>query len=136
PEPHDLWIQRLAAGLGGSAATSSAPTPTDLGHNVTTSIDRPISQPRWIDNRSLVAHVARGFSSALVTIDVASGYAFDRLELNPSAFARSTTGTIAYVGETTMRAPELWIKPANGSTAKVTGLNDAWSSISVAAPEF
>jgi dipeptidyl aminopeptidase/acylaminoacyl peptidase len=137
PEPHDLWIQRLAAGRVSSAATPSAATATDLGRNVTAaSIDRPISQPRWIDNRSLVAHVARGFSSALVTIDVASGYTFDRLELNPSAFARSTTGTIAYVGETTTRPPDLWIKPANGSAAKVTGFNDAWSSIPVAAPEF
>ena len=124
PEPHDLWIQPLG--------------PPQTARNVSAaSLDRPISQPRWIDNRSLIAHVARGFSSALVTIEVNGAVqALSGFDVNPSAFARAASGTFAYVGETTARAPELWVRSATGSTAKVTGLNDAWSTIPVAAPEF
>jgi len=124
PAPHDLWIQPL---------TTSEP-PRNL---TATSIDRPVSQPRWIDNGSLIAHVARGFSSALVTIDRAGGVqTVSGVDVNPSGFARATDGTLAYVGETAARAPELWIKTADGASAKVTRFNDAWSSITVAVPEF
>src|SRR5262249_56314853 len=99
--------------------------------------DRPVSQPRWIDNRSLMAHVAHGFTSTLVTIDrdgVVQTVA--GLDVNPSAFAQSSTGALAYIGDTTLRAPELWLKMPNAAARPVTALNAAWSSIPVAAPEF
>src|SRR5439155_3208962 len=94
PEAHDLWIQPIFS--AGPARNLTA-----------LSIDRPVSQPRWIDDHTMMAHVARGFASALATIDqdgVAENIA--GLEVNPSAFARASTGTIAYVGETTTQPPE------------------------------
>jgi dipeptidyl aminopeptidase/acylaminoacyl peptidase len=124
PEPHDLWIQALGS--------------SEAARNVTAaSIDRPISQPRWIDDHSLIAHVSRGFASALFRIEVnGAAQAVSGIDVNPSAFARASTGTIAFAGETTTRAPELWIRPAEGTAAKVTSVNDAWSSIPLATPAF
>ncbi|HMB80530.1 MAG TPA: hypothetical protein VKI43_10715, partial [Vicinamibacterales bacterium] len=51
PEPHDLCLQPVAGGVM---------------RNITgATIDRPISQPKWIDNQALAVGVARGFRSAI-----------------------------------------------------------------------
>ena len=124
PEPHDLWLQPMF----------SAGPPRNL---TALSLDRPVSQPRWIDERTVIAHVARGFTSTLATIDqdgIAQSLA--GFEVNPSAFARASTGAIAFAGETTTRAPELWLKVVNAAARPITSFNGAWSSIATAAPEF
>jgi dipeptidyl aminopeptidase/acylaminoacyl peptidase len=123
PEAHDLYVLPLT---GGTPANVTA-----------TTIDRPIGQPRWIDNDSLAVHVSRGFSSS-ISIVPRDGrpQTLDPLVVNPSAFARSSRGTLAYVGETATRAPELWVKPLNGGPRAVTRLNESWSKIAAVAPEF
>ena len=123
PEAHDVWL---------------VPTAGGAAQNLTgTTIDRPVSQPRWIDDRALVAGVARGFSSGLVTL-ARNGQArpIDGLALNTTQFARAATGTIAFVGEKVTEAPEVWLKAPDAPAKKVTALNDAWRSIPLVAPEF
>ncbi len=123
PEAHDLYVVPLAGG-----------TPRNL---TATTIDRPIAQPRWVDNESIAVHVSRGFTSSVTVVSpTARPQTLDPLVVNPSAFARSTRGTLAYVGETATRAPELWVKPLNGGPRAVTTLNEKWSKIAVIAPEF
>jgi dipeptidyl aminopeptidase/acylaminoacyl peptidase len=123
PEAHDLYVMPLAGG-----------TPQNI---TATTIDRPVGQPRWIDNQSVAVHVSRGFSSSvsLVSRD-ARPQVLDPLVVNPSAFARSSRGTLAYVGETATRAPELWIKPLNGGPRAVTTLNEKWTKMAIVAPDF
>ena len=123
PEPHDLYLQPI----DGSAA-----------QNITvTSLDRPIGQPTWIDNDSLVLSVARGFMTELAIVSRDGRVRpVERLNVNPSAFARSRSGVFAYAGESATRAPELWIKPPNGGARAVTGVNATWQSMPVVAPEF
>ena len=94
PEPHDLFVQSTG---GGSAR--------NLTH---TTVDRPLSQPRWIDNRSLSIHVQQGFKSALAIVDTTGNARIEATDTNPSVYALSTTGAVAFVGETTTRAPELY----------------------------
>jgi dipeptidyl aminopeptidase/acylaminoacyl peptidase len=122
PETHDLYLQPLGGG---------AP------QNLTASIDRPVAQPRWIDNQSLVVNIARGFRSAIAIVSRdGKTTTVDGVDVNPSAFARSSAGTLAFVGETTTRAPELWLKSPNAPARAVTTLNAKWSSIPVVAPEI
>jgi len=123
PQAHDLFVLPIAGGSPQNVTASS--------------IDRPISQPRWIDGDTIAASVARGFTSELVTVTRAgrSTVAGD-LQVNPSAYARSRSGAIAYVGESATRAPELWLKPPAGPARAVTTLNAAWNAIPVVAPEF
>jgi len=122
PEPHDLYLQPIGGG---------AP------QNVTAAIDRPVAQPRWIDDQSLAANIARGFKSALAIIGRDGRMtALDGVDVNPSAFSRSSTGTFAFVGETATRAPELWLKTPNASARAVTRFNERWSSIPLVAPEI
>jgi dipeptidyl aminopeptidase/acylaminoacyl peptidase len=123
PEPHDLYLQPI----DGSAA-----------QNITmTALDRPVGQPTWIDNASLVVAVARGFTSELVIVSRdGSVRPIERLNVNPSAFARSRSGVLAYAGEAATRAPELWIKPPNGGARAVTDVNARWKSTPIVAPEL
>jgi dipeptidyl aminopeptidase/acylaminoacyl peptidase len=123
PEAHDLYLQPLAGGA-----------PQNL---TAASIDRPVAQPRWIDNQSLVVNIARGFKSALAIVG-RDGRAttIDGVDVNPSSFARASSGTLAFVGETTTRAPELWLKSPNTPARPVTTVNAKSSSIAIVAPEI
>jgi dipeptidyl aminopeptidase/acylaminoacyl peptidase len=123
PEAHDLCLQPAA---GGAA------------RNVTgTTIDRPINQPKWLDDQTLALSVARGFQTAIEIVG-RDGRAqpLEGLTVNPSAFARASNGTVAYVGETATKAPELWIKTPDAPARAVTAFNEPWATRPVVAPEF
>jgi dipeptidyl aminopeptidase/acylaminoacyl peptidase len=123
PQAHDLCLQPAA---GGAARNLTG-----------TTIDRPVSQPKWIDDRTLAIEVARGFQTAIeivggdgrsTRLDGASG--------NPSSFALGSRDTIAFVSETAAKAPELWLKTPGAAARAVTTLNERWTSRPVVAPEF
>jgi dipeptidyl aminopeptidase/acylaminoacyl peptidase len=123
PEPHDLFLQPVD---GGQA------------RNVThITIDRPISQPRWLDNQSLAVIVAHGFKSAIteITRDGRVRRAED-VSVHPSAFGTSGHGAVAFAGETATRAPELWVRPPSGHARAVTDVNAGWRTTPITAPEF
>src|ERR671932_294619 len=100
-------------------------------------LDRPMSQPRWIDNTSIGAIVARGFTSSIATVDRRGTTTFlDGIDGTVTSFARAANGTVAYVSETTMRAPELRVKSQGASPRTVTTFNRKWADIPVVEPEF
>src|SRR5262249_15063326 len=43
---------------------------------------------------------------------------------------------LAFVGDSTTHAPELYIKPVRGRATAVTSVNSTWTSMSLVAPEF
>jgi dipeptidyl aminopeptidase/acylaminoacyl peptidase len=123
PSAHDLYLQPIA---GGTARNLTA-----------AALDRPVSQAQWIDNDSLMVVDAYGFASGFAIIGRDGRVALlRRFAVNPSQFARSTAGAIAFVGETTTRAPELWLTSADGSARPVTRFNSKWASTPIATPEF
>jgi dipeptidyl aminopeptidase/acylaminoacyl peptidase len=123
PSAHDLYLQPADGG-----------TPRNL---TAAAIDRPVSQAQWIDNGSLMVVDAYGFASGLAIVGRDGRVALlRRFAVNPSQFARSTAGAIAFVGETTTRAPELWLTSADGAARPMTRFNDKWASASIATPEF
>ncbi|MBZ5557878.1 MAG: S9 family peptidase [Acidobacteriia bacterium] len=144
PDAHDVFVLPAAGGAARNLTASA--------------FDKPASQPKWIDNRVLAVHVARGFASTLAIVD-AGGRAqmIDNIGVNPSAFAvtrgresseaaNDSRPLIAYVGETATKAPEVWIKFADADLTSrrltdspahaVTTVNQQWASIPVVAPEF
>jgi dipeptidyl aminopeptidase/acylaminoacyl peptidase len=123
PAPHDLCLQPVAAGAVRNLTGAT--------------IDRPINQPKWIDNQTLVVSVARGFQTSVEIVGRdGSAHRIDGVSGNISAFARTPGGTIAYVSETASAAPELWIKTANAPARAVTVFNEKWTSRPAAAAEF
>ena len=123
PQAHDLCLQ---------------PTRGGAARNLTgTTIDRPISQPRWIDDRTLALGVARGFETSVAIVGSEGGaQRVDGLAVNPSAFARTADGTLIYAGETATQAPELWIKAPGAPARAITTFNARWAARPVVAPEL
>jgi dipeptidyl aminopeptidase/acylaminoacyl peptidase len=123
PAPHDLCLQPVVAGAARNLTGAT--------------IDRPINQPKWIDNQTLAVSVARGFQTSVEIVGRdGSAHRVDGVSGNVSAFARTTDGTIAYVSEAASAAPELWIKTANAPARAVTVFNEKWTSRPVVAAEF
>ena len=123
PSAHDLYLQPIDGGASRNLTAAA--------------LDRPVSQVQWIDNDSLMAVVARGFASELAIVGRDGRVRpLDRVDVNPSQFARATAGAIAFVGETTTRAPELWLESAGGPARPVTQVNAQWASIPIATPEL
>ena len=123
PEAHDLCLQPIA---GGAARNITSVT-----------IDRPVNQPKWIDDHSVAVAVARGFHSGIDIVDLdGRSQAIPATVVSPTAFARTASGAVLYAGETAIRAPELWMKPVHGAAHAVTTFNQSWATRSVVAPEF
>src|SRR5262249_29018694 len=106
PEPHDLYLLPVTGGTSQNITAAS--------------LDRPIGQLKWIDNDSLAVGIARGFTGEIAVVGRDGRVRpVERLNVNPTQFARSASGVFAYAGETATRAPELWIKPPNGGARAV-----------------
>ena len=124
PEPHDLWLLPTSGG-----------TPKNL---TSTTLDRPISAYHWAKGGWIIAAYLDGFQSRFV------GYREEGekkemtspLAAHPGEFAVSSTGEIAFVGQTTTALPELWLRDAKGAARQVTHFNDSWKDYRLIAPEF
>ncbi|HZS45902.1 MAG TPA: S9 family peptidase [Blastocatellia bacterium] len=123
PSPHDLYLESMDGGAPRNLTASG--------------IDRPIEEVVWRQDGSIVAVVQNGFKSGFYEIfpngAVEPMAAF---EVNPSSFALSRSGVLAFVGQTTTDAPELRLSNGKGSAEKVTKFNDDWKKIAVIKPEF
>jgi dipeptidyl aminopeptidase/acylaminoacyl peptidase len=126
PTPHDLIVQPV---------DGSAP------RNLTAAaIDRPVQAYAWRSNSSLIAEVEDGFGATFyeVTLDgKASPLAgLPKLSTRPGDFALSSTGALAFVGQTTTAAPEVWLAKPGMAPQVVTTLNAAWKDLPLIAPEI
>src|SRR6185437_6243435 len=84
-----------------------------------------------------LALIEDGFTSRLVRIGadgrVTRGPA---LALHPTAFDENDVGDLAFVGEKTTVAPELWIARKGQVPVQATHVNDEWRSIALVAPRM
>jgi dipeptidyl aminopeptidase/acylaminoacyl peptidase len=117
PTPHDLYVLPLAGG-----------SPRNL---TSSSLDRPINGFEWRDDGGLTALVATGFTNRFYTLTKdGQTKAHTATEVNPSGAFATGSGVLAFVGETTSRAPELWVSTSNSQARQVTKFNAVWDSIS------
>jgi dipeptidyl aminopeptidase/acylaminoacyl peptidase len=118
PAPHDLYVQPLA---GGAARDLTA-----------TSINRVIRSYQWRPDGRLTVLAQFGFEYRLYDVSASGGAKpLAKLLQNPMSFAVSHSGTIAFVGETSTAAPELWVRKENGEAQKVSDFNKAWAGIAL-----
>jgi dipeptidyl aminopeptidase/acylaminoacyl peptidase len=114
PAPHDLYVQPLD---GGDARDLTA-----------TSINRVIEAYEWRPDGSLIAVAQTGFENRLYDVAAnGSAKALAKLPVNPMSFAASNSGAIAFVGETSTAAPEIWIRDGHGEARKVSDFNKDWA---------
>ena len=126
PEPHDIYVHSVDA----QAA--------DPSHNLTAaSIDRAMNGIEWRSDGSLMAVAETGFKTTLYSVSPdGHATAVDNAAPNPHGFAISSSGMLAFVGESATEPPEVYLA-GNGSPAeRVTHLNASWDNVALAKPEF
>lgn len=123
PGPYDLVVRPLQ---GGPVRNLTA-----------TSIDRPIrSFERTQDGHFLVSALT-GFKTTLYDVsESGQSQPLDGFEVNPGSSFVVGKKLLAFVGETTTQAPELWVSVNSGRAEQVTHFNRAWDSIPLVAPEI
>ena len=126
PTPHDLIVQPV---------DGSAP------RNLTgASIDLPIQAYAWRPNGSLLAEAETGFGSAFYEVTLGGKATRQKsspgLPAHPGDFAISASGALAFVGQKTTAAPEVWLASPGSKPQPVTALNAAWKDVPLIAPEI
>jgi len=123
PEPHDLFVRPLA---GGSARNLTG-----------SSIDRPISSFRRLKDGRYLVHAMTGFGTTLYKVtQAAEAEALKAFEVYPSSSFVVGERLLGFVGETTTKAPELWISTTSGIAERGTHFNKEWDAIPLIAPEI
>lgn len=122
PDPHDLYV---------------VPTKGGVARNLTgASIDRPVSQHRWLDNSTIEVLVQSGFKDKLYTVTTAGMATSIALEPTPSAIAPMPGGGYVFSYQNSTQQPELWLTDTQNVARQVTNFNEKWQSGSLAKPEY
>ncbi len=113
PEPHDLMLLQIGA-----------PAPSNL---TGASLDRQVMDYRWLKDESLLLDAVDGFRTKFHSY-TAQGVQIDAgfFGTNPRQFSVSGDGTVAFIGETAVELPELWIWKKGEAPEPVTRVNDAF----------
>jgi dipeptidyl aminopeptidase/acylaminoacyl peptidase len=145
---HELQVSPDGATVSYVGSRVDGPSPHDLmlldiekraTRNLTgASLDRAISEYRWMKDGSMLALYADGFRNKLV------GFSPEGMSKDPSnppvgnvnAFAVSSAGDVAFAGQSATTPPELWLWDQKDSPRQVSHLNDSWKQFTLSAPEF
>jgi len=102
-----------------------------------TSVDRSLSSFKWQKNGKIVIQVATGFKIAMYDLDL-EGHAdcWKPYDVHPSGSFVIGPDFVAFVGQTTIQMPELWISKTPGQAEKVSDFNAEWDDVSVLQPEI
>jgi dipeptidyl aminopeptidase/acylaminoacyl peptidase len=145
---HDLQVSPDGATVSYVGSRVDGPSPHDLmlldidkraTRNLTgASLDRAISEYRWMNDGSMLALYADGFRNKLVGFSP-EGMSKEPANLpagNINAFAVSNAGDILFAGHSATTPPELWLWDQKNSPRQVSHLNDSWKQFTLSTPEF
>jgi dipeptidyl aminopeptidase/acylaminoacyl peptidase len=145
---HDLQVSPDGATVSYVGSRVDGPSPHDLmlldidkraTRNLTgASLDRAISEHRWMKDGSMLALYADGFRIKLV------GFSPEGMSKNPAnppssnvnAFAVSNTGDVVFAGQSATTPPELWLWDQKNLPQQISHLNDSWKQFTLSAPEL
>jgi dipeptidyl aminopeptidase/acylaminoacyl peptidase len=121
PISHDLFVQR---------------TDGRSPRNVTAAIDRRVIETKWQDDSTAIVRVIDGFYYRLDRVASDGTFTPINLPYTVRAYDVSGAGTIAFVGVTFNRMPELYVRDPDGTTRQITHLHDDWSDVFLADAEL
>lgn len=123
PDPHDLYLRPLE---GGEARNLTGP-----------SIDRPIAAFRRRSDGAFLALALTGFTTTFYNVSLDGRVeALPGFPVHPGNSFVAGKQLLAFVGETTVKAPELWVATARGGAEQATHFNREWDGIPLVAPEI
>ena len=122
PSPHDLYLQSIGGG-----------EPRNL---TAASLDRPVFGVVWRRDGSMLSVAQTGSSSQFCVIKTdGKAQQLPANGVHPTASFDERGGLLAFVAESAVDAPELWLSNGEAAAEKVTRFNDSWSQIPVLKPE-
>ena len=145
---HELQVSPDGATVSYIGSRVDGPSPHDLmlldidkraTRNLTgASLDRAISEHRWMKDGSMLALYVDGFRNKLVGF---SPEGMSKIPANPpscnvNAFAVSGAGDVVFAGQSATTPPELWFWDQKDSPQQVSHLNDSWKQFTLSTPEF
>jgi dipeptidyl aminopeptidase/acylaminoacyl peptidase len=138
--PDGKIIAYLGTRLDGPTAPDLYVMPLQEGEakNLTqSSLDRSVSSYKWKKNGKIVLQAADGFKTLMYEFDL-EGHAipWEPFAVNPSSSFVIGPDFVAFVGQTAVQMPELWISKSPGQAEKVSDFNAEWYDISVLQPEI
>jgi len=122
PTPHDLFFQSTD---GGAARNLTG-----------VSLDRPVNNAVWRADQTILAIAQNGSRSQFCAIskDGKPSLLPDG-EVRPASFD-VRNNIVAFVGESSLEAPELWLASGDSTAEKVTRINEHWKDIALIKPEI
>lgn len=121
PLAHDLYLVSTDGG-----------TPRNL---TGASIDRPVAAYAWRPDGTLLVAATDGFYTTLWTVDTAGkGTRLALPQMKVGDLAVSSAGTVAFVGESATRPPEIWIWDGTTGPRRVSTFNDSFEHLALIKP--
>ncbi|MBV6522791.1 MAG: Dipeptidyl-peptidase 5 [Gemmatimonadaceae bacterium] len=136
--PDGRWLSYTAAPVDGPSPHDLFVIPVDGGEprNLTRALDRPISSVSWIDARTIAIAFDEGFSTRLARVSLDGRVdTLPALPVLPSGGTPAGGGAVAFIGQSTIEAPELWLRDASGNAQRLTSINGRWRERWVGATE-
>ena len=123
PQGIDLIIQPISGGKSLNLTGSS--------------LDRSISSYIWLQDGSLMALATTGFTDTFYKVFKDGRVKkLSQYHVNPYRFFVKNEKVLAFIGQTAIQAPELWVSLQPGKAEKVTHFNAEWENIPLTQPEF
>jgi dipeptidyl aminopeptidase/acylaminoacyl peptidase len=121
PVAHDLYLVSIDGG-----------TPRNL---TDVSIDRPVEAYAWRRDGTLLVAATDGFQTGLWTVDtLGKGRRLALPAMKVGDLAESSTGTIAFVGESATQPQELWTWDGTTSPRRVSNFNPSFEHLALIKP--
>lgn len=120
PAPHDLYLQPIAGGPARNLTGAS--------------IDSPIGSFIWTSDGPLLALAANGFRNQFYKISLDGKAEETAFGIYASSFD-AANNHLAFVGESAVDAPELWLSDHPGQAKQMSHLNEGWKQIVLVKPE-
>lgn len=122
PIPHDLFVQSV----------DGAPA-----RNLTTAIDRKVTEIHWQDESNVFVRVAEGFRYRIARIDSKGSTHWMTLPHSVRAFDVARDGTLIFSGVGFTQLPELFLRHPNGQIVQLGHLQEnAWAGVQLSDAEI
>jgi dipeptidyl aminopeptidase/acylaminoacyl peptidase len=100
-------------------------------------IDRPIGSFHGRTDGKFLVLAATGFKTTFYNVaPTGEVEALKAFEVHPASSFALGSRLVGFVGETTIKAPEVWLSTASGQAEQATHFNKEWDTVPLVAPEI
>jgi len=123
PSPFDLWAYEFESRRCRNLTADS--------------VDRSIVDFQWRTDGSLMIQAPDGFVNGFIHLrQDGSVVGTARFTVNPARSFVETEGRLIFIGENSVRPPEIWVSDASARVEKLTDFNPGWPELGLVTPKI